>query len=135
MTRGLCNGRSTHSMDLNQITIPCNDYDASVSFYSALGLRQIVDSPPDYARFEAGNGATISIHRAAVPESAGFVVYFEVGDVDGTVSRLKNQGLVFDQEPADQRWLWREAYLRDPAGNRVCIYYAGLNRRYPPWRI
>jgi hydroxymethylpyrimidine/phosphomethylpyrimidine kinase len=35
----------------------------------------------------------------------------------------------------DQRWLWREAYLRDPAGNVLCIYHAGTNRRFPPWRI
>jgi hydroxymethylpyrimidine/phosphomethylpyrimidine kinase len=25
--------------------------------------------------------------------------------------------------------------LKDPAGNVVCIYHAGQNRRYPPWRI
>jgi len=35
----------------------------------------------------------------------------------------------------DQRWLWREACLNDPAGNRICIYHAGENRRYPPWKI
>jgi hydroxymethylpyrimidine/phosphomethylpyrimidine kinase len=35
----------------------------------------------------------------------------------------------------DQRWLWREAWLKDPAGNEICIYHAGENRRLPPWRI
>jgi catechol 2,3-dioxygenase-like lactoylglutathione lyase family enzyme len=39
-------------MDLNQITVPCTDYDVSVEFYKKLGLRQIVHSPPRYARFE-----------------------------------------------------------------------------------
>jgi hydroxymethylpyrimidine/phosphomethylpyrimidine kinase len=34
-----------------------------------------------------------------------------------------------------QRWLWREAWLRDPAGNSICLYHAGDNRRFPPWRI
>lgn len=122
-------------MDLNQVTIPCNDYDASVSFYRRLGLRQIVDSPPGYARFEADNGATFSLHHAVLTENSGVVVYFEVDDVDATVNRLKSKGLVFDQKAVDQSWLWREAYLRDPAGNRVCIYHAGENRRYPPWRL
>ena len=35
----------------------------------------------------------------------------------------------------DQRWLWREAYLRDPAGNVICIFHGGENRRNPPWRV
>jgi hydroxymethylpyrimidine/phosphomethylpyrimidine kinase len=31
--------------------------------------------------------------------------------------------------------MWREARLRDPAGNIVFLYKAGEARRYPPWRI
>ena len=38
-------------------------------------------------------------------------------------------------DPVDQRWLWREAYLRDPAGNLLCLYCAGENRLFPPWRL
>src|SRR3546814_8018860 len=48
---------------LNQITLPAHDYAASVAFYKQLGLKQIVDSPGNgYARFEAANGVTLSIH-------------------------------------------------------------------------
>lgn len=123
-------------MDLNQITIPCLDYDASVAFYKSLGLKQIVDSPPHYARFESASGTTLSIHRVdEVSADSGVVVYFEVPDVDAVVQRLKNDGIAFDTEPADQTWLWREARLTDPAGNQLCIYTAGDNRRFPPWRI
>ena len=123
-------------MDLNQVTVPCSDYDASVSFYKALGLRLIVDSPPRYARFETGRGTTFSIHASdTAPANSGFVIYFEVDDVDKTVSELKDRGLTFEEEPADQSWLWREAYLRDPYGNVICIYRAGEYRRYPPWRL
>jgi len=123
-------------MDLNQVTIPCNNYEASVRFYKALGLLQIVDSPPRYARFETESGTTLSVHRAnSTPNNPDFIVYFEVNNVDGVVHELKGKGLVFDEEPSDQPWLWREAYLRDPAGNRICIYHAGENRRYPPWRL
>lgn len=28
--------------------------------------------------------------------------------------------------------LWREARLRDPAGNALCLFFAGPNRRDPP---
>ncbi len=123
-------------MDLNQVTIPCQNYEKSVAFYVRLGLRHIVDSPPRYARFEAESGTTLSIHKTDSPSDASAVViYFEVDDVDATVNKLKAAGLKFDIEPTDQEWLWREAYLKDPAGNRLCIYHAGQNRRCPPWRI
>ncbi len=123
-------------MDQNQTTIPCADYDASVSFYKTLGLTQIVDCPSRYARFETDAGTTLSLHMAetAAPNSA-FVIYFEVADVDATVAQLQKKGLQFDTEPVDQKWLWREVYINDPAGNRICIYHAGENRLNPPWRI
>jgi GNAT superfamily N-acetyltransferase len=31
--------------------------------------------------------------------------------------------------------LWREANVRDPDGNTICLFQAGLNRRFPPWRL
>jgi len=123
-------------MNLNQVTLPCVDYDASVAFYRALGLTQIVDSPPRYARFESSTGSTLSIHSVeAVAESTGVTIYFEVEDVDAKVAELRDGGLEIDAEPVDQQWLWREAYLKDPAGNVICIFHGGENRRYPPWRV
>ncbi len=123
-------------MDLNQVTVPCTDYEASVLFYKALGLRQIVDSPPRYARFETEAGTTLSIHSTeSGSPGSDVVVYFEVDNVDLTVRMLSERGFAFESEPQDQDWLWREAYLLDPSGNRLCIYHAGENRRNPPWRI
>lgn len=128
-------------MRLNQVTVPCVDYAASVAFYKTLGLIQIVDSPPRYARFEcpAGDGgapATFSLHHVEGWTGADEpLVYFEVDDLDAEYERLKAAGLDFTSPPADQSWLWKEAYLRDPAGNRICLYQAGENRRFPPWRI
>ena len=96
----------------------------------------IVASPPRYARFESAGGSTLSIHSAAaVPADSDAIIYFEVEDVDSEVERLKEAGLQFESEAQDQSWLWREARLRDPAGNRICIYHAGENRRFPPWRL
>ena len=118
-------------MRLNQVTVGTIDYDASVQFYKRLGLRQIVHSPPRYARFETPGGETFSIHQAEQVAS-GTIIYFEVDDVDACVAAM---GLPIIQEPADQPWLWREARLRDPSGNEICIYHAGENRRFPPWRL
>ena len=122
-------------MDFNQITVACVDYDESVAFYNTLGLRLIVDSPPGYARFESSSGSTFSLHLADAVIDTATTIYFEVDDVDAEVKRLEAAGIEFETGPADQDWLWREAYLRDPAGNSLCIYHAGENRRFPPWRI
>lgn len=124
-------------VDLNQVTVPCADLDASIAFYRRLGLRLIVHDPPDYARFTCPVGAaTFSLHRGlAAPPACGVVVYFELHDLDPAVQQLVSAGVRFESGPRDQPWLWREAYLRDPAGNRVCLYHAGINRRDPPWRL
>ena len=51
------------------------------------------------------------------------------------VAQLKAKGIAFDSDPVDQSWKWREAWFSDPAGNRLCLYWAGENRRFPPWRL
>lgn len=120
---------------LNQITIGCRDYAASVDFYKALGLQQIVDSPSNgYARFEAPNGVTLSIHATDDCTSSN-VIYFESSRLDAWVAELSSEGYAFEQQPQDESWGWREARLLDPAGNIICLYNAGENRRYPAWRI
>lgn len=120
---------------LNQITVGCRDYAASVDFYKALGLQQIVDSPSNgYARFEAPNGVTFSIHASDDCASSN-VIYFESSRLDAWVAELSSEGYAFEQQPQDESWGWREARLLDPAGNVICLYNAGENRRYPAWRI
>ena len=124
-------------MNLNQVTIPSVDVPRAVAFYQQLGLRLIVDSSPRYVRFEcpAGN-ATLSIHHVAqCTPNPDLVIYFECEKLDDVVADLKSKGIVFDSDPQDQSWLWREAYLRDPDGNVICLFYAGENRLNPPWRI
>jgi hydroxymethylpyrimidine/phosphomethylpyrimidine kinase len=122
-------------MNLNQVTLPARDYDESVAFYARLGLRQIVDSPGRYARFECPGGATLSIHVEEGLESGGATICFESEGLDEWVEGLQAAGIVFEAGPEDQRWGWREAYLRDPAGNRLILYRAGRYRRFPPWRL
>ncbi|HET7599635.1 MAG TPA: VOC family protein [Gemmatimonadales bacterium] len=124
-------------MNLNQVTLSAADLAPAVAFYQRLGLRLIVDALPRYARFECPDGeSTLSLEQA--PERAAGsspVVYFECEQLDDTVERLVAAGIRFDSMPADQPWLWREARLRDPAGNPLCLYRAGRNRRHPPWRV
>jgi catechol 2,3-dioxygenase-like lactoylglutathione lyase family enzyme len=118
---------------LNQVTLPARDLDASAAFYLTLGFRPIVISP-HYRRFLAPEGdATLSLHVGGVAGDA--CVYLETDHLDAEVARLSTAGIAFDAPPTDQSWLWREAWTRDPAGNRVCLYFAGENRLNPPWRV
>jgi catechol 2,3-dioxygenase-like lactoylglutathione lyase family enzyme len=123
-------------MDLNQVTLPATHLLDSVAFYRKMGFRQIVDSP-HYARFECPDGdATFSLH--AVDEirlPSQVTVYFEHEELDALCEKLAAQGLLFEQSPDDKPWLWREAILVDPCGNRICLYRAGENRKNPPWRV
>lgn len=120
---------------LNHVALGCRDYAASVDFYKTLGLQQIVDSPGNgYARFEVPNGVTFSIHQSD-HIATSTVVYFESKRLDAWVTELSSQGYAFEQMPQDEIWGWREAKLLDPAGNMVCLYSAGENRRYPAWRM
>lgn len=124
-------------MNLNQITLPSRDLRVSVPFYQQLGLELIVDSVPRYARFVCPEGdATLSLHHTDAPLAGeGIVVYFECADLDERVAALKAQGISFDEDLLDQSWLWREARLRDPDGHRLILFFAGENRKNPPWRV
>jgi hydroxymethylpyrimidine/phosphomethylpyrimidine kinase len=126
-------------MRLNQVTVPLVDYAASVAFYRLLGLKLIVDSPPRYARFElpegdGGEPSTFSIEKVEGWMGGDWPeIWFETDRLDETVARLRAAGVAVEG-PVDRSYLWREAQLRDPAGNRIKLYFAGRNRRYPPWR-
>ena len=124
-------------MRLNQITAPCADLESSIAFYALFGLKLIVKAP-HYARFELPEGeATFSLHvvDGDIPTHNAPQIYFECDDLDAEVRRLSAAGLAFEQPPTRQSWLWYEAWLRDPAGNAVCLFHAGENRRHPPWRL
>ena len=121
---------------LNQVTVTGTNYDRSIEFYKKLGLKQIVDSPPDYARFETAGGATFSVQID--PEEkiiATTAIYLECDDLDERVEQLARSGLAFEHGPRNQPWMWREARLRDPDGNIIFFYKAGEARRFPPWRM
>lgn len=124
-------------MNLNQVTVPSLNVEKSVAFYKALGLKLIVFTHSKYARFECPNGdATFSIHEVEnLSKGQGITVYFEEENLDDTVKKLIEKGIAFDQLPTNMPWLWREAHLSDPDGNRLILFHAGQYRKNPPWRL
>ena len=65
----------------------------------------------------------------------GATIYFEHESLDAWVNELAGKGFIFDQMPIDMRYPWREVILHDPSGNKIKLYYAGENRKQPPWRV
>ena len=121
-------------MRLNQVTLPAKDLAASIAFYETLGFHLIVKDD-HYARLENPfDQSTLSLELRNTGGD-GAHVYFECDDLDARVMALKAKAIRFDSGPEDKSWLWREAWLSDPAGNRLCLYFAGDNRRFPPWRL
>lgn len=123
-------------MRLNQVTVRSTNLAESVRFYTLLGLVQIVTSD-HYVRFVCPDGDT-TFSVDAVEETVpgdGPVIYFECEDLDTRVNELTESGLAILSGPTDQRWMWREARLKDPDGNEICLYHAGEYRLNPPWRI
>ena len=113
---------------------------ASVLFYQKLGLTLIVDSAPRYVRFEFpqtehGEPATLSLHGVTDDWKAwddGPLIYFEVNDVPAFLNDVDIEPIT---TPEFKSYLWTEADILDPSGNRIRIYNAGENRRFPPWRV
>ena len=126
--------KRANELHLNQVTVSTTNLERSFDFYKKIGLLPIVKSS-HYARFIVpGNEATFSLHIASEVD-ASTVVYFETENVDEKVNELKQKGFHFVTEPTDQDWQWREAYLNDPDGNKICIYNAGIVRMHPNWRL
>ncbi|WP_028765802.1 VOC family protein [Shewanella fidelis] len=122
-------------MNLNQVTLPVINMDKATDFYRILGFTQIVDTP-HYARFECPEGgSTFSLSLENCEFVSRTVIYFEHEQLDEWVDQLKIKGINFDQEPTDESYLWREAVLHDPSGNKIKLYWAGENRLNPPWRV
>ena len=124
-------------MNLNQVTIRSTKVAETVDFYQKLGLELIVDSIPRYARLACPNsGSTLSISTIdEQPKPGAIKLCFECSNLDEKVAELKEREIEFETEPIDQTWLWREALLKDPNENTICLYYAGENRLNPPWRV
>src|SRR5262249_36837546 len=84
------------SMQFNHVTLIVSEFERSKAFYRSLGLIQIVDAPPRYARFVFPDGDTtlsIEVKRTAPGASGGMAeLFFQCDDVDQRVDALKALG-------------------------------------------
>ncbi len=124
-------------LSFNHAMIYLKDVGGGVAFYrNWLGFKVIEDYRHEgrsvYARLlaPAGDG-TIALHQAgpgASVGSDGVRLYFEVRELDDFCQRLRKRGFVFTQQPQMMPWGWRHAYLNDPEGHEISLYWAGEQR-------
>jgi catechol 2,3-dioxygenase-like lactoylglutathione lyase family enzyme len=121
----------------NHAMIYVKDVERGVSFYhDLLGFKLIEDFRHEnksvYARLRApGGDGTIALHQAAAESSVlsdGVRLYFEVRELDAFCRKLQQTGFYITQLPRMMPWGWRHAYLNDPDGHEISLYWAGENR-------
>jgi len=124
-------------LTFNHAMIYCKDVERGLGFYRDLmGFKLIEDfryeGKPVYARLRApGGDGTIALHMAgpgASLASEGVRLYFEVRDLDDFCRKLQQKGFYITQMPRMMPWGWRHAYLNDPDGHEISLYWAGENR-------
>lgn len=124
-------------LTFNHAMIYAKDVARALTFYrDLLGFKLIEDFRYDgravYARLRApGGDGTIAIHQAgpgASLVSEGVRLYFEVRDLDDFCRKLIKRGFYITQMPRMMEWGWRHAYLNDPDGHEISLYWAGEMR-------
>jgi len=124
-------------LTFNHAMVYVKDVDRGLTFYrDLLGFKLIEDfryeNKPVYARLHApGGDGTIALHQAG-PEvsvlSDGVRLYFEVRELEDFCRKLQQKGFHITQLPRMMPWGWRHAYLNDPDGHEISLYWAGENR-------
>jgi catechol 2,3-dioxygenase-like lactoylglutathione lyase family enzyme len=124
-------------LTFNHAMIYAKDVERGTAFYrDLLGFKLIEDFRHEgksvYARLRApGGDGTIALHQAgpgASLASEGVRLYFEVRELDDFCRNLQKKGFYINQLPRMMPWGWRHAYLNDPDGHEISLYWAGENR-------
>jgi catechol 2,3-dioxygenase-like lactoylglutathione lyase family enzyme len=139
-TAGTAPSTNLHSggkLTFNHAMVYVKDVDRALHFYDdLLGFKLIEDfryeGTPVYARMSApGGDGTIALHQAGPGDSLssdGVRLYFEVRDLDEFCQKLQQKGFFITKLPRMMPWGWRHAYLNDPDGHEISLYWAGENR-------
>jgi len=124
-------------LTFNHAMVYAKDVQRALGFYRDLLGFKLVDEfryegNPVYARLRApGGDGTIALHLAGPGTSVasdGMRLYFEIRELDDFCRKLQAKGFYITQMPRMMPWGWRHAYLNDPDGHEISLYWAGENR-------
>jgi uncharacterized glyoxalase superfamily protein PhnB len=118
------------------VIIYTKNVEKSLRFYKDLLHFTLIEKyPNEYARLNSPKGkTTIALHKyhgrrtsKSVNEN-DIVLYFETRNLDRVCETLVNKGVKFSQMPKVMPWGWKHAYLSDPDGHEISLYWAGRKR-------
>jgi len=124
-------------LSFNHAMVYAKDVQRALGFYRDLLGFKLVDEfrhegNPVYARLRSpGGDGTIALHLAGPGTplaSDGVRLYFEIRELDDFCRKLQAKGFYITQMPRMMPWGWRHAYLNDPDGHEISLYWAGENR-------
>lgn len=128
---------SASQLTFNHAMIYSRDVPAALRFYaSVLGFKVLEEFEGHgtvvYARLKSPRGdCTIALHAVAPGEefhTGGIRLYFEIKDLAKFCKSLEASGVKFSKPPKVMPWGWTHAYLDDPDGHEVSLYWAGAKR-------
>ncbi len=128
---------SKDKLTFNHAMVYSKDVQRALVFYRDLLGFKLVDEfryedRPVYARLRApGGDGTLALHLADAGTSLaseGVRLYFEIQPLDDFCRKLQAKGFYITQMPRMMPWGWRHAYLNDPDGHEISLYWAGENR-------
>jgi catechol 2,3-dioxygenase-like lactoylglutathione lyase family enzyme len=121
------------TVTLNHAMIYSADLEASLRFYTeALGLKPLELMMPFYARLQSPKGTTtIALHKlepGGAAASPGVRLYFETPKLAAAVKRVEKAGYVVKVPVKKMPWGWSHAYVNDPDGYEISLYWSGGKR-------
>ena len=126
-----------NKLSFNHAMVYVKDVQRALDFYRGLLGFKMVDEfrhegKPVYARLRApGGDGTLALHMAGPGTSLasdGVRLYFEIRELDDFCRKLQAKQFYITQMPRMMPWGWRHAYLNDPDGHEISLYWAGENR-------
>jgi catechol 2,3-dioxygenase-like lactoylglutathione lyase family enzyme len=120
------------TLTFNHAMIYVRDLAPALHFYGELlGFKLLEQYPGAYARLRSPKGqTTIALHKAEAGqgvESPGVRLYFETQQLEKFCKTLAAAG-VQCEGPKVMPWGWKHAYMNDPDGHEVSLYWAGAKR-------
>ena len=113
---------------IGQIAFTVSNVPQAVAFYrDALGMKLLFEAPPGLAFFDcAGIRLMLSKPEGEFrPGGSSTVLYFRVGDIEGTQKTLKSRGVSFVDDPhliakMPDHDLWM-CFFKDPDGHTLAL--------------
>jgi methylmalonyl-CoA/ethylmalonyl-CoA epimerase len=112
---------------IGQVAVNAKDVERAVAFYeNQLGLKLLFKAPPGLAFFDCG-GVRLMVQCPEKPEfdHPSSVLYFAVPDIQGTYTKMKANGVSFEDEPhlitrMPSHDLWM-TFFHDSEGNLLAL--------------